>query len=377
MNDETQLSQELSRRARDVDGPTLTLDDVQGRARSIRRRRTTAVAGGVAAAVALVVLVPTALSGGGSGPKSDGIDPAPQPAGHTAVLYDGTLTLPDGGTVALDVDTADVTELGLLTDGRIVLASGQPRGVLVYGPDGARQGRYDAVNTIAMSPNDDAVAWIEDDGSVHVLESGAPEPIELGTVEVDELTPPTLDAVVDPGRVLVGDGTTTTTEVSAAGVTELATSEPLRVMDVSPDGELWAVEDRDDPDADPQFGCAGLYDPTTATMLARNCETAQLRFSPDGQHLLGMRGDGGTFGDASVLDLDLRPVGGWVSEGQGDAIDATAWADADHILVSETNWKTSTWTLVEVDLTWTEREVLDGPAKGRAPELYSEYLFSE
>ncbi|WP_243056726.1 hypothetical protein [Nocardioides sp. SR21] len=374
MIDETRLSDELSRRAHDVRGSTLTLDDVQGRARSIRRRRAAAVAGGVAAAVALVVLVPTVLSGG-SGPKSDGVDPAPRPPGHTAVLHDGTLTLPGGGTVALDVDNADVTELGLLTDGRIVLASTQPHGVLVYGPGGELQAEYTAQNTIAMSPDDRAVAWLEDDGSVHVLESGVAEPTELGTVEIDPNTGASIDAVIDAGRVLVGNWNTTTTEVTAGGVSELTTSEPLHVTDVSPDGDLWAVQYADD--ADPQFGCQGLYDPAAATMVARNCETGPLRFSPDGQHLLGMRGDNNMYGDASVLDLDLQRVGGWASGGQGDVISSAAWADADHVLVSEVNWKTSTWTLVEVDLAWTEREVLDGPTEGRNPEMLSEYLLSE
>lgn len=375
MTDETQLSRELSRRAQDVHGSTLTLEDVRGRARRIRRNRGATVAGSIAAVVALVVLVPTVLTGG-SGPESDGVDPAPQPPGHTAVLHDGTLTLPDGGTVDLDVDNADVNQVGLLTDGRIVLAMMQPSEIRVYAPDGTLDDKYGNVtNAIAMSPGDDAAVWLDADGGVQVLESGQEEPTVLGTVEVDPLTGTTVDAVVDAGHVLTGDGNTTTTEVTADGVSPLATSEPLRVTDVSPKGDLWAVQYADD--ADPQFGCQGLYDPAAADMVARNCETAGLRFSPDGQHLLGMLGDGGTFGVASVLDLDLQPVGGWASEGQGNAIDATAWADAEHILVSETNWKTSTWTLVEVDLTWTEREVLDGPAKGLAPELYSEYLLSD
>lgn len=373
MTDETRLSDELARRAHDVHGSTLTLDDVQGRARSIRRRRAAAVAGGVAAAVALVVLVPTVLSGG-SGPKSDGVDPAPTPPGHTAVLHDRTLTLPDGRTVPLDVDNADVSELGLLTDGRIVLASSEPSGVHVYGPDGTLQDRYAAVNAIAMSPDDDAVAWLEDDGSVHVLESGVAEPTELGTVPVDELTSAMIDAVVDPGRVLVSTGGATT-EVTADGVSELTTSEPLRVTDVSPDGDLWAVQVADD--ADPQFGCQGLYDPVAATMVARNCETGPLRFSPDGQHLFGMRGDNNMYGDATIFDLDLQRVSGWVSQGDGDVISRAAWADADHVLVAETNWKSSTWSLAQADLTWQDLRALDGPVEGRNPEMVAEYLFSE
>ncbi len=292
------------------------------------------------------------------------------------MLHDGVLTLPDGGTVDLDVDNADVSQLGVLSDGRIVLAMMEPYGVRVYAPDGTLQQEHDvASNAITMSADDDAVAWLEGEGSVQVLASGAAEPVELGTVEVDPLTGAMIDAVVDAGHVLVGNGNTTTTEVTADGVSELTTSEPLRVTDVSPDGDLWAVQYADD--ADPQFGCVGLYDPDAAEMVARSCETAGLRFAPDGEHLLGMREDNNMSSDATILDLDLRQVGGCVSEGQGDVIHRSAWADSDHVLVAETNWETSKWALTEVDLAWADREVLDGPAQGRNPEIVAEYLLSE
>ena len=54
-------------------------------------------------------------------------------------------------------------------------------------------------------------------------------------------------------------------------------------------------------DADPQYGCSGLYDPAAATMVARSCETSNLQFAPDGQHLLGMRGDNNMYGSADVF----------------------------------------------------------------------------
>ena len=144
---------------------------------------------------------------------------------------------------------------------------------------------------------------------------------------------------------------------------------------MSPDGSLWAVQYPDD--ADPQFGCAGLLDPDTNEVVATNCETADLRFSPDGRHLLGMRGDNNMYGDAVVLDLDLDRVGGWESTGDGDVVSRAAWADAGHLLVAETNWQDSTWSLVRVDLRWSEREVLDGPAAGGNPEIVVEYSLSE
>lgn len=374
MTQET-FERELSRRADDVHGAPLSFDDVRGKAVSIRRRRRAALAGGVAAAVALVVLVPTVLAGGG-GPKSDGVDPATPTTGRGAVLHDGTLTLPEGTTVELDLEEDDVQQLGMLTDGRIVVPTNQPSRLRVFDPDGTLESEFPIGATlIRMSPGNDAVAWMQGDGTVMVLESGSPDPVELGTVEAQDPFYPMIDAVIDAEHVLVGDGNTTTTEVSPGEVRPLTTTEPLRVTDVSPDGTLWAVQYADD--ADPQFGCVGLYEPGSGQMTARNCESSGLRFSPDGQHLLGMRGDNAMFGDATVFDRDLGIVGQWESSGRGDVLKSVVWADAGHLLVSETNWKDGSWALVRRDLTWSDREVLDSLDGGGNPEMMNEYLLSE
>ena len=374
MTQET-FERELTRRADDVHGAPFSLDDVRGKAMSIRRRRRAAVAGGVAAVVALVVLVPTVL-GGGSGPKSDGVDPAPPAPGHSAVLHDGTLTLPDGSEVRLGVDNEDVTQLGVLTDGRIVLALQQPFAVRVYQPDGTLQEQYAVqTNAITMSANDDAVAWIGEDFRSWVLASGAAEPVQLNGVPMPGEASGSIDAVLSPDHLLVGDWNTTTGEVIGNSYRQLTSSEPFRVTDVSPDGDLWAVVLPPGPDE--QFGCAALYDPEGAEIVAETCDTWGLRFSPDGQHLLGSRGDNAMISDATVLDLDLAPVGQWESSGRGDVLKSVVWSDAGHLLVSETNWKDSSWALVRVDLTWADREVLDGPVSGGNPETTNEYLLSE
>lgn len=368
MSDETRLSEELSRRAHDVHGSMLSFDDVRGRARSIRRRRNATVAGAVAAAVALVVLVPTVLSGG-SGPKSDGVDPAPPTPGHTAVLHDGTLTLPDGRTVDLGVDNEDVTQLGVLTDGRAVLAMQRPQGVRVYAADGSDHVDYPAAyNVITMSARDDVVAWVAKDLTVSILASNAPEPTTLpGEVNGS------IDAVLAADHLLVGDSPTTWGEQTPDGITDLDTSEPLRVVDVNADGSLWAVQYDDD--ADPQYGCSGLYDPEAREMVARNCDTSGLSFSPDGQHLLGLRGDNNMFGTADVFDLDLQQVGSFAPD--PTVVSRAAWADLDHLLVTTANWHDNQWSLTRVDLDGSNPTVIDGPAAGGNPEIVVEYLLSE
>ena len=77
--------------------------------------------------------VPAVLSG--SLDRADGPEPAPPAptqSAHTAVLHDGEVTMPDGRTVRLDVAPSDVQQLGVLTDGRIVVAMTKPLAVRVY-----------------------------------------------------------------------------------------------------------------------------------------------------------------------------------------------------------------------------------------------------
>jgi hypothetical protein len=370
MSQET-FERELARHADGVHGAPLSFEDVRGKARSIRRRRRAAVTGGVAAAVVLAVIVPSVLTGG-QGKSSRAPEPAPPVPGHTAVLHDGQVELPDGTTVDLGVDNQDVQQMGLLTDGRIVLAMSQPYGVRVYSPDGSTHvDEPAAYNVITMSPRDDAVAWVGDDNTARVLESGSSEPATLpGKVDGS------IDAVLDADHLLVGDSPTTTGELTPDGIAPLETSEPFRVIDVSPGGELWAVAFVPTVDNE-QYGCSGLYDPQADRVVARSCDVSSLQFSPDGEHLLTMRGDNNMFGEASVVDLELDEVGSFTSAGAGDVVSRAAWADASHVLVGRVNWKTSEWSLVRVGLDWGDPKVLDGPGDGGNPEMVAEYLLSE
>jgi hypothetical protein len=262
--------------------------------------------------------------------------------------------------------------MGVLTDGRIVLAMTKPYGVRVYAPDGTTHvDEPAAYNVITMGPRDDVVAWVGDDNVVRVLESGSPEPATLpGKVDGS------IDAVLDADHLLVGDSPTTWGELTPDGLTDLETSEPFRVIDVSPDGGLWAVTFVPTVD-DEQYGCSGLYDPQANRVVARSCDVSNPQFSPDGEHLLTMRGDNNMAGEASVVDLDLKPVGSFTSAGAGDVVSRAAWADSAHVLVARVNWKTSEWSLVRVGLDWEDPKVLDGPGAGGNPEWVADYLLSE
>ena len=188
---------------------------------------------------------------------------------------------------------------------------------------------------------------------------------------------PTIDAVMGSDcvhggcRVLAGDGTSTFAATTSDGAEELPRGD-LRVSDVSPDGTLWAVDTI--PDVTHQFGCAGLYDPRTDRVVAKNCETSNLTFSPDGRHLLGTRGDNNMYDELTVLDDDLSVVGAYAPK--AEAVSRAAWADDGHLLAATVNLEDNRWSLVRVAADGSGPEVVAGPAAGRNPEMIAEFQLS-
>lgn len=365
------LERELARRADDVHGAPLSFADVRGKAVSIRRRRRASVAGAVAAVVALVVIVPTALSGDTT--RSDDVDPAPPRQVTGAVLEDGQITLPDGDELPVDLAAADVQTWVVLDDGRVVVARNNPTRVDVVSPDGERRDYPVMYTHVVGSADGDAAAWIEEDGTVRVLASGVAEPVALGQVEVDPDFGAMVDVVLGPDRVLVDVGTATI-DVTADGAVPLETSRPLQVEDASPQGILWAVSYADD--TDPQFGCAGLYDPASGALVAESCDTASLRFSPDGQHLTGAKGDNASWGSVEVFDTELRQVLSFDPPGRQVVTD-WAWADAEtlRVVVVDTSGDPQ-WSVVLVPIDGGPTTVELGPTTGAFPEAGLPSTFS-
>jgi hypothetical protein len=375
---------ELERRADHVHGAPLSLDDVRGKARSIQRRRRSTALATVSAAVAAAVVLPLALSGS---PERSTPDPAPTPPATStpgvSVLHDGVLTRPDGSTVPLDVDPDNVVQLGVLTDGRTVVATQEPYAVQVYSAGGVLDTSYDvAVNLVTMSGDDRLAAWVTEDSRVAVLETGVPEPTVLGRIPKFYGSPGTIDAVLGSDcvsggcTVLVGDGSTTRTEVSPEGSQKLRTSEPLLVQDVIPDGDRWAVSFR--PGETEMFGCSGIYDPDAGTVLARSCDTTVWDWSPDGAHVIGARGDNQQWGSVEVLDADLDQVLSY-EPGDGQVIKDWGWADAEHLLVVVVGLKGNNpdWSLLRVPIDGSEPEVVQGPMPGPNAESAPIFLISD
>lgn len=370
---EQMLSRELERRAEDVQPRHLGFEEVRTRALGIRRRRRATACGAAAAVVAGVLLLPGLVGGS---PRSSAPDPAPAPPrahGDVAVLHDGRLTLPSGASVELPVADEVVTQLALLSDGRIVVAVSEPQSVQVFGPDGSRAGRYPvAANAITTSADDRLVAWVDESYRVEVLESGVPDPVRLSGIPMPGEAFPSLDAVAgsdcaDGGcTVWGGDGTTTSDAATLGGSVPVETSVPLRISDVDPTGGRWAVTLPPGPHE--QYGCAAVYELGAESARSTSCEASDLRFAPDGRHLMGMRGDNQMAGQVEVYDQGLQETFVY-DPGKGVAVSGAAWGDASHLLVvTATLDERPRWSLLWVPIDGTAPEVLEGPVDGPNPE---------
>jgi hypothetical protein len=374
-----ELGAELRARASEVHGPPISFDGVRGRARSIRRRRRAGAAGAVAAAVGLVLVVPTLLGGAGAqrSERPEPAPPAPERTHPVPLLHRGTFTFPDGTRHDLGLRSRDVSQFGVLTDGRLVLANQARSRIEVYDTEGGLAHTYPVEYlALTMSPTNELAAWVEPGAKVQVLESGSAAPVEMAPVPLPGEASPVIDAVVGSDcasggcRVLAGEGSLTMSQSAVDGAGDLGTPEDLRITDVSPDEKTWAVSFFPGPDQ--QYGCVGLYDVAGATVTARSCRTGTLQFSPDGQHLVGAFYENNMASDVTVLDRDLKPVLAYRPAPR--VVSRISWDDATHLLVGTVDLKDSSWALERVDLDGSST-ILDGPARGANPELTAEYQF--
>ena len=195
---EHEITDALRIQAVGAGAPTLTLDDVRGRARSIRRRRAAVATGGAAAVVAAAVLPLALLLGGGS--DTDSLPPAdatptvsdtanpvePDPVGRVdqrGTWVDGDTIHPaEGAPFTPEVDGEVATVIGL-QDGRWVLGAypgGGSYAVVVTDSTGAVLATYDALDSgVSSDGAGGAVAWFDPDGEPRVLSSEGDEPFVL------------------------------------------------------------------------------------------------------------------------------------------------------------------------------------------------------
>jgi hypothetical protein len=342
MNTDDQLGRTLREHSADVHGVPLTLADVRGRARSIRRRR---AAGTVAAlAVVAAVVAPVALLGGHDGSRSP--EPAPSPTravdpGQPGLptLQDGVIIHPDGPRIPLRLGDAQVqgfTPLG--TDRYIVVSfEDDDSEVILINEAGNDVDRFEAAGggALAVAADRSAVAWMRSDGSPQLLVAGSDKPQSLGHLPRSAPYPTAITGDCATGCEVLGryedrrGGLGSSWAMSADGSARDLPDAVPAVLAASSNGLLGALDGIAEDDI---HACGGVWDQRTDQYLWHGCEDNQFLFSPDGALVATTFGEG--LGPTSVAIRDARSGAEVQRIGRsGDWIPSYAWEDSEHLLV--------------------------------------------
>ncbi len=392
--DEKLLARGLHERADRLSEYSLDLDEVRGRAGSIRRRRR-AVCGAVAAVV-LAVAVPVGLNVAATGPDSaplpaDGspdpsvtvsraVDPSPSPSPSPDPrpgperTEDGRIVLdaaaaPRGADPALDYLTGSVLHrtdgstlalarrVDIVVDlGEVVLGFSYQTGVLTSF-DAAGEGTRLAGDVVGLVGNrETGAAWVEDDGArttAAILPVAGAEPIRREVPEVGSAQPVGLSA--DGTLVLEGD--------TPEGQRVLATdfeSEPRLVGDyvaaggVTPDAAVSAQVSFSDTGS-----CWALLQLSTGRERWDTCDYALGAGSPERTLVLGTDAYGDGIGGSTVALLDARTgkVAADYTTGDLGFTQDSAWEPSGYLL--QTTYQDGTWYLLRLGPDGAVEQALD------------------
>jgi hypothetical protein len=368
MSTEERLGRTLREQADGIDDRPLTLGDVRGRARQIRRRRAAAVAGGLALVAAVVL--PVALLSGADGDSSDP-DPA-KPSPTRAVdphdtgvptLQDGVIIYADGPRIPLPGELRQTADgFAVLGTDRYVVTSPAPDGereATLVDQAGRQVDRFPLYSGITAAPDRTSVAWISADQTLHLLLAGsdAPSILDLGDVRPTQTTAITgdcADVCTIAVRTATGGDLGGTVMVTSEGeVTDGPAGVPA-VAAISPNGSL--IAGFDSVDEDGIHLCGGMYDVGVGDYVWDGCEDNVFQFSPDGALVATSFGEG--LGPRAVRIRDAHS-GTTLAEVTGSRVASTAWEDATHLLavVVEDDGSTS---LQRIGLDGPSETVLDG-----------------
>ncbi len=341
MSTEEQLGRTLHERADGVDDQPLTLADVRGRARQIRRRQASGFAIGVALVAA--VALPVALLGGAGSDKSE---PSPAPSPTRAVdpndqgvptLQDGVIVYHDGPRIPLRLrSNAQVLGFTPLGTERYVVSTLEDDGTQIALLDEVGNG-VDHLPTdggaIAVAADRSAVAWVDPDGRVQLLVAGDDEPQSLAHVPGPRAVPVAITGdcaamceVVgrsDDPRGGLGRSWAASTN---GGIRDLPAAVPT-VVDASTDGSLLAG--LDSIATEDNHICGGVYDVAADDYAWRSCEHNVYDFSPDGALVATSFGEGR---GPSRIDIRDARSGEAVAGATGGWISSWAWEDSTHLL---------------------------------------------
>ena len=379
MSNQEPLRDALRHRAEQLgDTHPLTLDDVKGRARSIRRRR--AAVTGVAAAAVLAVAVPMGIAvtdgvgedpenppvaGPSTTPSEDG--PAPDTGVKDGVLttdvdaesyaptipylYDGQVTLPDGESFPLQGEWDELAPLG---ESGVVVADAGREELQVVGPDGTVAATYPSTGTLAGSADGSLVLYVTPEGRLAVLtqtgdQQELPPVPELQTpVPVGISGSDSCDPEVNGGCVVyvrdAGEQPRGYSLTSKGIINPLGDYRSLR--DVSADGWVSGVVSVDD--LEPGSCSEVRADAFDERARWSTCEHTVDIFSPDSSLVVGLPPylDGSGDGSLALLDsADGSVLAEWTNNAETQAfVGSTAW-DSDGSLLA-TVFQQGSWSLM-------------------------------
>ena len=367
-----ELGRELRRRSGQPGLHPVSLDEVVGRARRIKRRRQAAT-GLVAAAVLAVALpvgvnivgttsstspgftdrlTPTATPGQLPAGAVVPLEPADAPPGDPSAvpyLLDHTLVRPDGSSLRLPEDYRQVGRLG---DGWLALRfDDQGNGTAdVLGGDGRVVSSFPADQGLATSPSADRVAVVERTPSGPVLRLLAGQGAEIEHWSFAH------DVTIAPAGLLSGNrvvyNATTANGESVAMLASPGDTQPLSGLVAAQGTEFEAGLVTALTRVTDTGSCSAVVDVETQQRSAATCELTLGRFSADGHYLLGHPAYRDGIGDASVAIVDAttgRPVVTFERPGSNYVFVAeTAWEDETHVLATVYDHDAGGWFLLRL-----------------------------
>ena len=292
MNDDltTRLTRQLHDQVDDWSAHPLTLEGVQGRARSIRRTRR-ALAGGAVAAAVLAIVVPLGLTQSSPDSQRPPVTntPTEKPTGDVVAesplaipfIEGRTLTLPDGVTAELPEAYQGGTVLGETVFG---LRSDESGNLVLDELDVALGIAETVPLDSGFAPNleGDAIAYVTEGQLTIEWEDGVSTRMgQVGPVEVVRLVGgPDCTMGTDDCVVYYNDGETPRF-LNNSGEGAEVPGAPLSVSDVDDDRRVAMLTEVT---AEPG-SCGRVYDQQSRQEAFATCEYSLGRFSPDGDHL--------------------------------------------------------------------------------------------
>ena len=372
MNDDLTrtLSEELEERSHAMDGSTLHLVDVRGRARSIRRRRTASAVAGVAAAVAVIVPVATLATHTGGSPEpappvTQSVTPTPsadqgtQPPPGVLDVSD----LPTGAPPAIPYlgdgssehpfEPFPATSFAQLSDGSDIVVANDEGDFEVYvtSPDGSHHGPFASHAELAVNPAHSVAAWVDPTGQVQTWGLGDTSPFALGdpiaagddlrvaAVTGDDCS---LVCAVDV-NVMDGPNGPQPWEASLNGTEQLRDGSYLKISDQSPGGLTIGYRKIT------EFGsCSALLGGGEFQGFT-TCKHTLVSFSPDERLILADPAyhDGIGNGVIAMYDLDGNVLFDRHSTAKAQSHYPTAeWEDATHVLAPV--FQDGKWSIVRI-----------------------------